>query len=264
MEMNKANNEPVQLPIYGIEGVPFLVDVDLALMRHAKDPLNFIEFSDMIDKGTHYETYFDPKTETADVYSEKPRGLVKVKIPQMVVLDPERVALKYNVKVSELPAKDSELRTSREWYKLRKMGKQPTIRVLGEEYVANMRMQVLEPMNLCNDFLMLSAMKPDPTRTFYYGLLDTETMSLIAYDEKQIKALPENAVIIRIPHERVLDPYLQIWQMGWEDHPERLGKFPIRYNFEALVLDVKDTPIAACLKANQKRKIVTHRKGKGL
>ncbi len=262
--MNKANNDPVQLPIYGIEGVPFLVDVDLALMRHAKDPLNFIEFSDMIDKGTHYETYFDPKIETADVYSDRPRGLVKVKIPQMVVLDPERVALKYNLKVSELPDRDSKLLTSPDWYQLRKMGKQPTIWILGQEYVANMRMNVLEPMDLHNDFLMLSDMKLDPTRTFYYGMLDTETMSLIRYDEKQIRAIPEKAVIIRIPHERVLDPYLQIWKMGWEDHPERLGKFPIRYNFKALVLDVKDTPIDACIKANRKKKTVTHRKGKGL
>jgi hypothetical protein len=251
-----------KLPIYKIMGIPFIVDVDLALMRHHKDQANFMQFSDMTDMGTHYEVDFDVKHEMAELYEENRPGLKLVKIPPMVQLDPERVALKYNIEVSKLPSIDAELRSHPGWFQQRKSGKQPTIKIWGQTYFVNVNFGLLEPENLFHNPIRLTELKKDPTNTYYFGILDTNEMSIIQYDDS-IAAIPENAVIIKVPHERVLDPFfIRLRSMGWEDHPERMGHFPVRYDMEAQILNWKDSPIALLINKNNKKKKMNAARGK--
>lgn len=254
-----------KLPIYKIKGVPFTVEVEYCLLRHTIDRRNIIEFSDMMNMGTHYEIDFDPITGIADIYGDGGEGLQRAKIPQMVKLDPERVAKMYNMKVSELPEHDSQLQTNKEWYNLRLKRKLPTIRIHGHDYFANVRQRTLEPKDLHNDFIMLHDLQRDPTNTYYFGMLDTKSMSVIPYDN-EITSIPENAVMIRIPHERILDPFVELEDMGWSNFPERLGKFPLRYDMEATVMEWKDTPIPKLIVKNlrrQKREKKGKKRGKG-
>lgn len=239
-----------KLPTYEIKGIPFQVDVDYDLLRHSNDHRNIIEFSDLVDKGTHYELRFDPIAETADIYGDGGKGLEKVKVPPMVQLDPERVARKYNLKVSDLPRRDSELRTDPEWFRQRKMGRQPTIRIYGHTYFVNLNFGILEPKNLLADQIRLRELQRDPTNTFYFAMFDTQKQAVIPFDDK-IKSIPKNAVMIKIPHERILDPFVRLRNMGWEDFPERLGKFPVRYDMEAMVLEWSDTPVPELIKKNR-------------
>ncbi|WP_222165926.1 hypothetical protein [Edaphocola aurantiacus] len=242
------------LPIYKIEGkLPFYVDVDLGLLRSVHDPAHFIEFGDMIDKGTHYEIDINMKTGIADLYGVGGRGLVTAKIPPMVRLDPEGMAAKYNMKVRDLPVYDHELKMDPVWYNNRKLGALPTMKILGQLYFVNVRLGQLEPKNLWFNPIRLEQFRKDPTNTFYYGMLDKKSMALIAYDEGQILDIPKGAVLIRVPHERVLDPFIHLRYMGWEDHPERIGKFPVRFNMEAMELDWNQSPIPRLIEENRRQ-----------
>ncbi|TYR37414.1 hypothetical protein FXV77_05265 [Sphingobacterium phlebotomi] len=246
-----------ELPMYEIKGHPFIVEVEYGLLRSVHDNMNFIEFTDMSDEGTHYEIGFSRLFGIADIYGDNPSTAIE-KVPPMVELDPERVAKMYNLKVSDLPKKDRDLRTSMEWYIRRKRGEQPTINIYGHTYFVNVNHWILEPKDLRNDLLRFRDLRADPTNTYYYGMLDTKTMSLIKYDDDLIKEIPQNAVMIKIPNEKILDPFMRLRSMGWEDHLEKIGKFPIRYNFEARVLPWRDTPIPQLIR--QKKKL--HRKHK--
>lgn len=239
------------LPIHEIKGHPFIVEVENRLLRSVSDNTYFIEFSDMVDKKTHYEIDFDPETGVADIYGDGGPGLAKVKVLPMVKLDPERVAKIYNMEISELPERDSALRGSKEWYEKRRSGVLPTINIYGHQYFVNLNYQVLEPRNLLNDFISLRDLRKDLTNTYYYGMLDTKKMSLIKYDESKIDEIPKNAVMIRIPNERVLDPFAQMRNTFLEEQPER-WVFPVRYDLEARVMDWKDTNLPQLIKQNRK------------
>lgn len=263
MTEQKSSNIPAPLPIYEIKGVPFFVDVDLALLRHVKDPQNFIEFSDMEDMGTHYKIEFDVKTETADIYGDGGPGLVKIKIPPMVQLDPERVSRKYNLSIDMLPKRDSELKSHSGWFQLRKMGKQPNVEICGRNYFVNLSFGQLDPEDLRHIPIRFSELEKDPTNTYYTGLLNINTMTIVSYDENTITEIPVNTVMIMLPHERVLDPFAyRLRGMGWEDHPERLGKFPVRYEMEARIMDWNDTPIPELIKSNLAKYKISGKKRK--
>lgn len=240
-----------ELPIYEIKGHPFIVEVEYLLLRSASDSTNFIEFSDMYDKGTHYEVGFYPRTGIADIYGDRGPGVEIIQVPPMLQLDPERVAKMYNMKVFELPKRDAELSCNNEWYERRQNGNQPTINIYGHKYFVNLNHWVLEPKNLFNDFIRLRELRSDPTNTYYYGMLDIKKMCLIKYEDDKILEIPPNAVMIKIPNERVLDPYALMRGSISDGYPERL-KFPVRYDLEARVMDWKDTPILQLIRQNRK------------
>lgn len=226
-----------RLPIYKIEGKPFQVDVESGILTHLWTGSLALEFRRMQDMGTHYLAYFDQKRKRLKGYSSGPES-VAVRIPQMVELDPRGVARMYNMEVSKLPKRDSELRCDPELFRQRKSGKQPIIDIYGYTYFVKLAHNLLEPKDFTREDISLWDMIKPPYHTGYVFMFDTVEQRLVRKKERQNEeALRGRAVWVHIPHVSVLDPYMFQGLHKRDEGPETL-RHPIRYNLKARVFDL--------------------------
>lgn len=242
-------------PTFDIGAMRYFVDVDMGLLREKDNRERLIYFSEMEDAGSHYKLTLQ-NGQTVDV-------------PYMIQLDPEAVADKYGVKVSELPAKDSELKCPPELLADRLQGKLPTLSLCGHTFYVDLRQQLLRPKD---DFstmgIATNSLPSDYHGNFYSFLYNPAT-----HEQVQAggiwKKIPKGVVAVEIPHDAILDPVYVIWKhsstfrkiypMGdreqamafdWNSVGGRplIDRFPVRYNHEARIIPWEQTIYASLMK----------------
>lgn len=258
-----------QRPTFEIGGIPFIVDVDNSVLLHPGDARSIIFFSDMEDKGDHYLLQFDRATASGWEEGAEQPGLLSVKVPQMVTLDPEGVAQKYSTTIDKLPKRDADLKCDPILLERRMQGIQPTIDICGHTFFAHLRFGLLQPKDDFNTMgLEVHKMQCNDSGTHYQCWYNYKTHSEVKLN-RDITAIPKNVVPLEIPIDVVLDPYAVLRDSGHAIIPERFDRFPIRYNLKASVLPWEETIVPALIKKNraalqQKKKEQQKRKGKGL
>lgn len=95
-----------QLPVVDIAGTPFYVDVLREELRQQDDPHNSISFNEFDQDGNGYTFLYDKQRKNVpaskvDLKHMEP-WLQWVTIPALMELDPEGIALKYDIPLAVL------------------------------------------------------------------------------------------------------------------------------------------------------------------
>lgn len=276
------------LPVQLIKEVPFYVDVDnMRLFQKGKEQ-NVLSFEDMEYHAAGYIARIDSDFICAATHSS--RQYIEVPIDHMVKLDPERMAKKYGISVPDLPPSDDLLRYNRQNLIRRVMGELPRMKIRGHEFIIDLRMGLLRPVN---DFrtmgIVLDELPMDFTGTVYQCLYDFK-MHCVATIDPGLTSIPKNLIAIEIPNNDVLDPFFcakkyselngisSRYPIGkaevanaidWEksEMTEYFSRYPLRYNLKARVVPWESTGILECIKENrqkQNKKTPKKARGKGL
>ncbi len=104
-----------QLPELLFGGTKFRVDIQNGCFVQADDASNKIEFYHLIYKDNHNELDYNPATKKEHYLFDDPEGVLLLKIPRLIELDPVGVAQKYGIDQSSLKyLRDSDMELSRE------------------------------------------------------------------------------------------------------------------------------------------------------
>jgi len=96
------------LPRINIAGEAFIIDLRLRELRHAANfhPVISLKSLELTGDGWHYEAYYHPVmkqvVEIDPKLLEFPEGVVKIKLPNEIGLDPVATAIKYGMNEREL------------------------------------------------------------------------------------------------------------------------------------------------------------------
>lgn len=200
------------LPSISIEGTEFLVDVFKAELREKMNPVNRISFFYMKDVGTGYIIDYSPFFKNVPLTSSE--KTIPIVIPQMISLDPEGMAKKYNLPLREVQNKtDFELMVDQNAFDQRvNKGILPTIDIEGHPFYVDLKMDMLRPKD---DFgskgIVFSEIEnyydmDERAYTIPYNLKKHEFEKL---DFVNIKNIPEDIIAVSFPSERILD------RIGW-------------------------------------------------
>ncbi|MBN8856243.1 MAG: hypothetical protein BGO55_08770 [Sphingobacteriales bacterium 50-39] len=250
--MNNEKSSPAPgraLPEHTIGNTVFVVDVAKAELRKKTNYRKRISFHDMDYEGTHYSLWYD----------DKQTQLAKYKVPNMVRLDPEGMALKYNKTFWELEGKtDFEVIVDQAFYKERIGGRQPTIQIGEHKYYVDFHWGMLRP-HIDHDkqikhwpqdlvFDELESINHDTAYQFFF---DAKKQSVFEFDE-DILLIPPDIFLVTIPAEEKLDPFA--YARKWNEPVEQyLMKNPPQRHFEASLVPAGQTFLKDMVEENRKR-----------
>lgn len=235
---------------YQIEGRTFIVDVKYAELREQDRPMNVITFAHMQDKTDSYEFSFDRKSGTITSIMSMEQDITKVVLPQMVALDPEGMAEKYGVAVSELTASDAQMKTSSLLLPERLAGNLPKIDIGGRLYFVDQRLMQLRATD--DPFTMIDLKTLDMSMDGkYLALYDQQTHRLVSWDEHTV-TLPGQTRMLVIPSEVWLDPVGLALQHGL-DRDELLKKYPVQAVHKAELYPLSVTGFPKKMQQNRQK-----------
>lgn len=126
-------------------GETFNYDAKTDCLIHKEKSRFKVPFSKLMDRGTHYEAPYYPEFERTGYLKgiEADSGLCRVN--QRVDLDPEGMAEKYGIKVSDLKGKtDFDVMVNQDFYNARVTERRwPTIDIAGDPFWVNVRAGVI-------------------------------------------------------------------------------------------------------------------------
>lgn len=231
--MNRA------LPIHRISNTEFYVDVKLSELREVENPRNTISFNWLKDEGTHYTFHYDGfdkniadytsyfmreigSDEREEKYNDN-EDLWKllypsweqeqqdniIKVPQMVTLDPEGMAMHYGMSIDSIKGKtDFEIMVDQVAYRQRMNGILPEFKICGYRYDVDLREYALIPNGKIRgpqiNLLDLEKISWNFERD-YWVCLHPETMTIKTVDATKLLSVPEDLIIIEIPTLEKLD-----------------------------------------------------------
>jgi hypothetical protein len=237
-------------PVFTIEGTDFYVDIDQQVLVQIENVDNRISFiNHMQDFGTHYQLLYDKEAAGAKQQVFDPKQIVTISVPPLTQLDPEGMAGKYGLPISQLCGKtDFEVMVDQDLLAKRMVGALPEIEICGEKYFVDLRLNELRHENFSPQInLKQLDLSPDGESylAFYHPLLK----QIIAADQ-HLTSIPEGLVRIEIPNELKLDPVGAARKYGLEEK-DVLRLFPIRQKLEARVIPAAETGLPALVQRNR-------------
>lgn len=248
-----------ELPIINIEGTDFIVDVMKDELREKANPENVMSFAQMQGNGfgNGYSFHYDlnlknfPDTELFDDdgYAGE---MVEKNIPDLVKIDPERLAEKYNLTLEEVQKKiDFELRIEPNspldlrWNK----GILPTIDIAGHTFYVDILMDKLRPKDDFKSkgisFTEISDYY-DRDRRAYVIPYNPNTREFQQDDVFKMTELPKDTIVVQFPHQYELD------KVGWykkNGNPFLRQEFT-QLHYEARTLPWEETNVIEHIKRN--------------
>ena len=249
---------------------------------------NVLSFDDMEFNAEGYVARIDADhIGQANPFS---KNFFEIPIDHLVKLDPERMAKKYGISVTNLPVTDDLLTYNRENLILRVMGGLPKMKIYNCEFIIDLRLGLLRPVN---DFrtigIELKELPMDPSGSVYQCFYDFKKHELAQLPLRPT-SIPKNVIAIEIPNENALDPFYCAMKysdlnglsrqypiinaelanaIDWEKSgmSAYFNRYPVRYNLEARVVPWESTGLLEVLKENQKvqnKNRSRKAKGKGL
>ncbi|WP_367867000.1 hypothetical protein [Pedobacter sp. WC2423] len=260
-----------ELPKLKIGNTEFVIDVMNSRLIQAEKPDNIISFNDMEDKGIYYKFFYDSDTCNIgklkdvpdrqlnqnfdfgydsihlklfmDVYSYD-ENHVMLRIPQMVELDPEGMAIRCKIPVEELGGKaDFSLLVDQKAYQRRRNNEfLPQINIAGDMYSLEPKTGVLHPVDFGSglEINMGNLLKSDNGQNI--GLYDLNGHCGVKVEFDINKKFPENIVAFELPNMIKLDPVGVALNHGL-DMRSILRKYPIIEDYSAKISPVAESQI---------------------
>lgn len=233
-----------ELPIYQFGDIEFIVDVDKSELRDKANPTQVYSIFDMVDRGDGY---------SFEYYDQATGKTIGIDIPPLVVLDPEGMALKYQI--ADIRGKDDfQVMVDQEaLYRRIELGELPTVSIAGHLFYADARIDLLRPkddystMGICFSDLDYCYQEENNSYGFPYNP-STHQVHHLDYDN--VLEYPKDLLFIEIPHERTLDPIGWDRRHGW-DEIELLKKTGLKMHFEAKIIPWHKTGIDELIARNQ-------------
>ena len=246
--------EKRELPTINIEGTEFLVDVNKLELSEKGNPKNTISIFHMRDLVDGYKfSYGLQEKNIPHLYSSNEK--ITVTIPELVTLDPEGMAAKYNI--ADVSGKsDFYLMVDQEMLRKRiRLGQLPTIDIAGHSFYADARIDLLRPKDDYTTMgIRFSEIEHyfDEEKNCYIIPYHPATNQFQELDYDTITEYPKELLAVEFPHQYTLDP------IGWNrangfDETQNLKKTGLKLAFTARTVPWKETGIDDTIKANLKR-----------
>lgn len=252
--LKKKNIMKRQLPVINIEGTDFLIDVIKLELREKGSSKNTISIFDMRDVGDGYVFFYGLEEKNIPhLFSSNEKTTVKIQ--ELVKLDPEGMAAKYNV-TDVIGKSDFDLMVDQEaLHKRIRLGNLPTVDIAGHTFYANARIDLLQPKD---DFMTIGINFSeihhyfDEDKNQYIIPYNPKTHEFQELDYDNITEYPKELLAIEFPHEQVLDP------VGWNrnngfNETQNLKEIGLKLHFKAQIIPWNETGIDETIKENIKR-----------
>ena len=249
----------IEMPTLNIEGTEFIVDVIKDELREKSNPENVMSIAQMQESGfgNGYSFHYDLKLKNFPndaLFNDNGHAgeMVQVDIPDLVKIDPERVAEKYNLSLEEVQNKiDFELRIEAgspldlRWNK----GILPTLDIAGHTFYVDILMDKLRPKD---DFkskgISFSEIREyyDRDRCAYVIPYNPKTKEFQQDDVSKMNELPKDTIVVQFPHQMNLDV------VGWykkNGNPFFRSQFPTLH-YKARTLPWEETNLIEHIKRN--------------
>lgn len=241
-----------ELPTINIEGTDFVVDVNNAELREKDNLENIISFFEMRDVNDGYVFEYSLKDKNLPGLFDN--DTTTVRIPEMVILDPEGMARKYHIQPEAIQGKtDFDIMVDQQAFDMRvNKGVLPTVDIAGHTFYVDIRMNMLRPKD---DFLSKGIVFDEidhyfsEERSAYLIPYDPGKHEFRELDYDKITAYPENLVAVEFPFQKVLDPVGWNRNGGW-DIKDNLKQTGIKAHFTAKTIPWQETYLPEIIKAN--------------
>jgi len=191
-----------------VGGVEFAVDVAANRLVELQNPLNNIPFDQMQYHGTHYTMSFDHRLKNIPTAHSRNWDVSELKVPQLIELDPEGMALKYGKPV-HWPGGNSDFRMMVDEKLLlsRLRGNKPMIEIIGTSFIVDLEQQALvssravQTQRVNFQELILS-----PDKKNYRAVYDLVEHKNTFLPVSDLLSTPKGLVLIEFPIQQYLDP----------------------------------------------------------
>ncbi|MFC6100793.1 hypothetical protein [Olivibacter domesticus] len=239
-------NESRQLPEIKLGETFFVIDVAFAELREKNNPLNIILFKDMEDHGTHYSFNYDQQLKTIPFMDSL--DTIPVRLEQMVVLDPEGMAIKYGIMKEDLPIRDSDCRCDMELIRARIGGTLPSIKIKGIEFCVDIRNEELRPQSGALESIKLLACEEVAGKeklVFFLNSVTNEPIKVTA----DAGELPADVEMVVLPSRKWLDPCIAPGK-SLADELDTLRDYPLQHGLAARVYPIDQSLLAKKMQDN--------------
>ena len=241
-----------ELPTIKIDNTVFIVDVDKTELRQKDNPKNTISFLDMTDLGDCYQIDYCRATKNfPPPFSYE--SDVTIRIPEMVKLDPEGMAIKYNCSIQEIRSKtDFDLMVDQNAYRERIAGLLPMVNIAGHTFYVDLRMGSLRP----HDDFSTKGIIFNQIKDYYneekgvYQIPYNPTTHQFEPIDLDITSIPKHLIPIEFPSERKLDPIGYNKLHGNSLHRE-VKKLNLQLSFKAKEIFWSETNVPTLIKLNK-------------
>lgn len=243
-----------ELPEIVRGGKTFIVDVAFSELVEKGQPEHYLDIRDMIDKGDHYKfDHENPPEQLKEIFKYK-KDWIDITIPHMCKMDPEGVAIKYGLKVHQLPEKDSQLKCSPQLITERlEHCKLPIINICAEQYFVDWRLKELRLTTNFSKRIDLDSLDivGDYDKYAFFYNVKTKNRVEIPMD---ITELPDdkNLVMVFLPHECWLDPVSVAREERDIDLLSYIDRYPLQFNLTARTYPISQSWLPYLIKENLK------------
>lgn len=260
-----------ELPIVNIEGTEFIVDVMAEELREKSNPQNIMNIQEMDYVGDGYSFRYDPGVknlpdEVPIELLDEDRELMKVKLPELIALDPVGMAEKYNLTIEEIKGKtDFDLMVTEGNLHLRwNKGILPTLEIAGDVFCVDLAEgKLLLKDGSASQYIPFAKLWEyfDQHAHSYIIPYNPITHQMQEVNHQTITELPKEIVIVQFPHEYELD------RVGWNkkhgfDLSRGLEYLEPKLNIKARTLPWHQTNIPERIKLNLEKKMAAQKEEK--
>jgi hypothetical protein len=254
MEMGK--NWPVWI---FIDGVGFILDREQQAFVLAEARLKNIPFRELKDEGSFYTMKFNRVTkQIAKPEDRAERHLKQILIPKNLVGKDTPLNVDLINKLSD----------ENEWGFMlagpalmqRLMGKLPVIDIAGKDYIVDWRLREFRAADDPLHSISLRQMVTDDSGESYLFFYNKATHKVYEVD-MEMKALPENVVLIEMPFELRLDPVRVARENGLSDIA-MLREYPIQENLRAIEIPLSETGLPKLVELNLAKALLEEKNNK--
>lgn len=227
-----------KLPIYNLDGNPFIVNVEKDHLCQMNYPHNIIRFADLLDLGTHYLLKFDTVEKCIfDLpWTDEPGRLSLLEVPPLTTLDPEGMAKKYHTTVEGLQGKvDIDLINNSPEVLERLAKGYSEFNVGPHAFKVDVNAMTLTSLESPEITIQLSLLKPLPGRNGWEIHYDPEKDKLYLPYTGDMIMKSDTIQIYWIPPPKILDPIGTAEKCRLKK-TEFLRAYPIQKHLEAKLL----------------------------
>ncbi|MFC6100791.1 hypothetical protein [Olivibacter domesticus] len=245
-----------ELPAFRIGRMDLVVDVLFSEIREKGHPENCISLEDMDKRPNGGYSFVLDGDCLLPSYAMGSGSLhqVEVNVPEMVKFDPEGMALKYGVKVTDLPARDMDCKCDRVLVDQLLDGTGIAIKIIDQIYQVDTVVENLRPIDGHGGMIAKHDLdwSPDMEKFFFY--FDTENKQTIKIPENSLEP-PKNAVMVVLPYDLFSNSIGSFVSRNPGINRDFFSRFPVQLNFESRIYPLSQSPIGQLIREQQQQKI---------
>lgn len=227
------------LPIYTLEGTPFIVDVRNNRLCEQRYPINELSFRDMTYVDSGYIVNYDLNWNAINNDYRGPH-IIPLVIPHKTQLDPKTMSDIYGYPVHEIRHKtDFSVIVDQRLLNQRRLRNFPSINMAGKIYYLNVTAGCFEPKITAMSKLNIKDFRQNRLSPTMTGYLDTQTYEMVKCEPGKESDLPKTVVKIELPNETTIDPYGVALKKGW-NLKDTLLKYPLQKHITARMTWLSD------------------------